>query len=78
MAEIVDTMESADHRWRVDIVRRSDGLLQALLMKWTEEVAPAEGKPAGHWAPHRRAASFFDDLPSAKRAAQELLAASEK
>jgi len=77
MAEIVDTMESADHRWRVDIVRRSDGLLQALLMKWTEELAPSEGKATGQWAPHRRAAAFFDDLPAARRAAQELLAACE-
>ena len=73
MAEIVETIESADRRWKVDLVRRSDGLLQVLLFRWTEEVVPEQGKIAEFWAPHGKATSFFDDIDAARRAARELL-----
>jgi hypothetical protein len=77
MPDIVETIESAGRRWKVAIVRRSDGLLQVLLLKWTEEVVPDQGKVAGAWALHGRATAFFDDIVAARRAAQELLAANE-
>jgi hypothetical protein len=78
MPQIVETVASAGHRWKVEIVRRSDGLLMALLFKWVEEVVPEQGKVAESWVPHGKASSFFDDLPAARKAAQELLAANER
>jgi hypothetical protein len=72
MATIVETMESDGHRWKAEIVRRSDGLFQVLLLKRTEEPEPDK-----LWAPHKRAAAFFDDIAAARRTAQELLATSE-
>lgn len=77
MPDIVETVESPGGRWKAAIVRRSDGLLQVLLLKRKEEAEPGQGQAAESWALQGKSNAFFDDLAAARRAAQELLAAHE-
>jgi hypothetical protein len=70
MPDIVETMESPEGRWKAAIVRRSDALLQVLLLKRQEDQAGTAS-----WALQGKSTAFFDDLAAARRAAQEMLAA---
>jgi len=75
MREVVETIESQGGSWRVEIVRRRDGLFQVFLLRWTEEIVPDHGKLPGFWADQRTAASITDTVETARSIGRELLAA---
>lgn len=77
MRQVVESIESPSGAWKVEIVRRGDGLLQVHLLRWTEEDVPDHGTIAGFWADQRTAASIVDTLETARAIGRELLAASD-
>jgi hypothetical protein len=73
MRLVVETIGSQASGWKVEIVRREDGLLQVFLLRWIEEVVPDHGRIAEFWADQRTAASITDTLEAARGIGRELL-----
>ena len=77
MSDVVETIQPDGSVYKVDIVRRPDGLLQVFLFKWVEEIVPGERKVAEFWAQRPTAASITDDLNIARSIGRELLVAAD-
>jgi hypothetical protein len=77
MGEVVETLGVVTGAFKVDIVRRPDGLFQLIPQKWIEEIVPGHGKVAEFWEPQGRTASLTDDLEIARAIAREFLAAND-
>lgn len=73
MSNIVDTLGADDSDYKVEIVRRADGLLQVHLLRWVVEVVPDYGKVAEFWEPVQTMASITDDILIARSIGRELL-----
>lgn len=72
--EVVETLDVAGGGFKVDIVKRADGLFQVFPQKWVEEVVPGHGKVAEFWEDVGTTASIASDLDTARSIARELLA----
>jgi hypothetical protein len=74
---VVETIRAPGGEWKVEIVRRGDGLLQVLLYHWMEERGPGDEKIAEFWSQQRTAVSITDDLEIARSIGRELLATND-
>ena len=71
--DVVETIASDSGRYRAEIRRRPDGLLQVHLLRWTEEVVPDYGKVAEFWEAVSIPITLTDDRSRACELAIELL-----
>jgi len=73
MNKVEATVISEDRRFKVEIERRSDGALQLVAYKWTEEWIEGYGKLGEFWAPIRQGITITDTLGRAEQLAHEKL-----
>ena len=73
MNDVEATILSEDRRFKVEIERRSNGTLQIVAYKWTEERVQGSGKISDFWARIGQGVTMTDTLERAEELARERL-----